>query len=95
MSRIVEGDLRRYLPKEIGRLENPQTDLPRIARDPKLTVPIEAALRGIPTSHDLYLADARKMTFLRPESVHLIVTSPPILDLEGIPAVEGSAGVHC
>jgi DNA modification methylase len=59
-----------------------QAALPGIARDPKLTGLIEKALRRAPTTHDLYLHDARKAAFLAPESVHLVVCSPPYWTLK-------------
>ncbi len=34
-----------YLPDALRRLENPQTDIPRIAKDPRLTAPIAGAFR--------------------------------------------------
>ena len=80
------------LPPEIGELRNPQTDLPRIARDPKLTTVIEAAVRGLPTQHDLYLNDARDMRVLPPESVHLVVTSPPYWTLKEYRRADGQLG---
>jgi DNA modification methylase len=70
------------LPNEIGRIQNHQTDLPRIARDPKLMSAVENALRQMPTHHELRHADARDMPFLEPESVHLVVTSPPYWTLK-------------
>lgn len=80
------------LPPEIGELRNPQTDLPRIARDPKLTTVIEAAVRALPTEHDLYLHDARGMGFLAPESVHLVLTSPPYWTLKEYRRADGQLG---
>ncbi|MBI4591182.1 MAG: site-specific DNA-methyltransferase [Candidatus Rokubacteria bacterium] len=82
-----------FVPSEIGRLENPQTDLPRIARDPRLTALIEAAVREIPTTHDLCLYDAREMSSLKPESVHLVVTSPPYWTLKEYPRSKGQLGL--
>src|SRR5437667_9540196 len=82
----------RSLPPEIGELKNPQTDLPRIARDPKLTTVIESAVRGLPTQHDLRLHDAREMRFLAPESVHLVVTSPPYWTLKEYRRADGQLG---
>ena len=76
------ADLAVFLPKQVRKLDHPQTDLPRIAKDAKLTPLIEAALREIPTTHDLYLHDARKILFLKPETVHLVVTSPPYWTLK-------------
>lgn len=75
-------DFEALIPKQVAKLRNPQTDLPRIARDPKLTALIDAALQQVPTRHDLYLRDAREMDFLEPESVHLVVTSPPYWTLK-------------
>jgi len=80
------------LPREIGELKNPQTDLPRIARDPRLTAVIESAVRGLPTQHDLYLNDARDMQFLARESVHLVVTSPPYWTLKEYRRADGQLG---
>jgi len=85
-------DLAAFLPREIGRIRNHQTALPRIARDPKLTERIEAALRSIPTRHDLHLADARKLGFLKAESLHLVVTSPPYWTLKEYRRSKGQLG---
>ena len=87
---IVELD--RLLPQQLRELENPQTDLPRIARDPKLTELIRQALDDVPTSHSLFLHDARDMSFLKPHSVHLVVTSPPYWTLKEYPDVDGQLG---
>jgi len=76
------ADLASYIPSEIGRIANHQTDLPRIARDGKLMPLIEATLRQVPSNHTLYRADARDLSFLRAESVHLVVTSPPYWTLK-------------
>jgi modification methylase len=71
-----------YLPDGIGEIEDHQTALPRIAKDRSLISAIEEKLEQIPTRHDLYHADARKIDFLEPESVHLVVTSPPYWTLK-------------
>jgi modification methylase len=71
-----------FVPSEVFPLQNPQTDIPRIARDPKLTQIIDAAVQKIPTSHILNLGDARTMTGLPPASVHLVLTSPPYWTLK-------------
>lgn len=72
----------RYLPDGIGVIEDHQTALPRIAKNRSLIAAIEEKLEQIPTRHNLYLADARKIDFLEPESVHLVVTSPPYWTLK-------------
>lgn len=71
-----------YLPSSVARLENPQTDIPRIAKDKKLLAEIEAVVQQIPTEHRLIQGDARKLSFLEDESVHLVVTSPPYWTLK-------------
>ena len=70
-------------PQEVLPLQkDPQTDIPRIAKDKHLVELIEGAVRRIPTSHFLNLGDARDMSRLAPDSVHLVVTSPPYWTLK-------------
>jgi modification methylase len=71
-----------WLPEELGRITNHQTDLPRLAKDPRAIAAIEARLSQIPTSHALYCHDARTFESLPPSSVHLVVTSPPYWTLK-------------
>lgn len=85
-------DLSTYLPPALTTLENPQTDIPRIAKDKNLVIQIEEVLRQVPTSHYLYLADARNISFLEPESVHLILTSPPYWILKKYRQTKGQMG---
>ena len=85
-------DFDNFLPAAIGKLENPQTDIPRIAKNAKLTTAIEAAIRGIPTRHQIYLCDARDMSPVESESVHLILTSPPYWTLKEYRHSEGQLG---
>ena len=81
-----------WLPSEIGEITNHQTDLPRIAKDPKLTALIEGQLSQIPTTHDLYCRDSRAIDFLLPNTVHLVVTSPPYWTLKDYNRSEGQMG---
>jgi DNA modification methylase len=76
----------------IGPVDDHQTALPRIARDPKLTAQIEAALKQLPTTHDLYNHDARELDFLQPSSVHLVLTSPPYWTLKEYRRSDGQLG---
>lgn len=85
-------DLAPFVPAEIYPLHNPQTDLPRIAKDKKLVTLIEEAVRHIPTRHTLNLADARAMKDLSPASVHLVVTSPPYWTLKEYRDSHGQMG---
>lgn len=71
-----------WLPHEIGKIDNHQTELPRIAKNEALTTQIERTFPRIPTRHDLYNADARRLEFLEPDTVHLILTSPPYWNLK-------------
>lgn len=71
-----------WLPPEIGEITNHQTDLPRIARDQRAIAAIESYIRQMPTVHDLFRRDARQMDFLTPNSVHLVLTSPPYWTLK-------------
>ena len=88
----LSGDLARFVPADVYPLNNPQTDLPRIAKDKKLIRLIEDAVRKIPTRHGLNLGDAREMSNLAPGSVHLIVTSPPYWTLKEYRDSEGQMG---
>jgi len=56
--------------------------IPRIARNPELLADIAAAVRTFPTTHRLYLHDARRLNMLEPGSIHLVVTSPPYWTLK-------------
>lgn len=88
----MKVDLSGILPSAIGRLQNPQTDIPRIAKDPRLTGLIEGAVRGLPTTHDLYLHDSRDMSAVEAERVHLVVTSPPYWTLKEYRRSKGQLG---
>lgn len=85
-------DPTQHLPAGLGTISNHQTDLPRIAKDSKLTAAIEAKLEQLPTRHDLFHADSREMDFVAPESVHLVVTSPPYWTLKEYNDGEGQMG---
>ncbi len=85
-------DIEEYLPPAIGRLNNPQTDLPRIARDARLTSIIEGAVRSLPTTHDLYHHDARDLSAVKSETVHLVLTSPPYWTLKEYRETDGQLG---
>ena len=88
----VGFDPTEFLLKEVGEITNHQTDLPRIAKDSRIVAAIEAKLEQLPTQHDLYRADARRIEFLEPESVQLVLTSPPYWILKSYNASEGQMG---
>jgi len=85
-------DLASFVPEEVGSIADHQTDLPRIARDSRLTACIDAKLRRIPTVHHLFCGDARHLDFLEPDSVQLVVTSPPYWTLKQYRDSEGQLG---
>src|ERR1017187_8121938 len=79
-------------PKRFLPLRNPQTDIPRIAKDEGLLRLIEESVQRIPTRHELRLGDARTMDELAPESVHLVLTSPPYWTLKEYRDSKGQMG---
>ncbi|MFH1680625.1 MAG: site-specific DNA-methyltransferase [Candidatus Eisenbacteria bacterium] len=81
-----------YVPGALQGVSGSQKDIPRIAKDFKLTSLVETAVREIPTHHTLHLQDARRMTQLQPGSVHLVVTSPPYWTLKEYRKTDGQLG---
>lgn len=77
----MDFDAADYLPSDLPPLINPQTDLPAIAKDERLMAIIDDAARTVPTQHRILVGDARSMQ-LDPESVHLVLTSPPYWTLK-------------
>jgi len=92
MTARAELDLAAMLPAELRDIGDPQTAIPRIAQDPRLTSLIEEAVRSVPTTHELRLGDAREMDFIPDHSVHLVVTSPPYWTLKEYNVSEGQLG---
>jgi DNA modification methylase len=82
MQTTATSNHHKYLPPSVSSLEDPQTDIPRIAKDRKLLREIEAAVLQMPTTHQLFQGDARNLSYIGDESVHLVVTSPPYWTLK-------------
>ncbi len=78
----VNADLSAFVPPTLRDLGDPQTAIPRLAKDGEAVRLIEQAIQTIPTVHRLYLGDARDMLTVKPESVHLVLTSPPYWTLK-------------
>jgi len=78
----TDDSIEHLLPSALKSLDNPQTAIPKIAKDSDLTQQIESAVRQIHTNHSLNLADARNLSKLPSESVHLVLTSPPYWTLK-------------
>lgn len=91
-TRTRNCDLSEWVPEELRSLDHPQTAIPAIAKDPRLMSLIENAVRSIPTTHDLLLRDARFLGNLSPNSVHLVLTSPPYWTLKEYRHSEGQLG---
>ena len=88
----LRRDVAHYVPAECANLGNPQVDIPRIARDPRLTRIIESAVNQLPSHHAFYRRDARSLDFVESESVHLVVTSPPYWTLKEYVHSSGQMG---
>jgi DNA modification methylase len=86
------ADLSSFVPDELVKLGDPQTAIPRIAKDAHLIRLIERAIHQVPTSHSIYRGDARDMSGLEPQSVHLVLTSPPYWTLKEYRDSEGQLG---
>lgn len=85
-------DLSEFVPRDVLPIKNPQTDIPRLARDEGRLRLIEQSVQRIPTRHKLRLGDARAMDELAPGSVHLVVTSPPYWTLKEYRDSKGQMG---
>lgn len=80
-----------FIPAELRSLGDPQTALPAIAKNPQWSAIIDEAVQRVPTSHDILVGDARAMQF-EPESVHLVLTSPPYWTLKEYRDTSGQLG---
>lgn len=87
-----QKDFWEFIPPEFHNLADPQVDLPRIAKDPRLVALIETAMERVPTCHDLYYGDARSIDSLTTREVHLVVTSPPYWTLKKYRDAAGQLG---
>lgn len=78
--------------REAVALHGHQKALPAIARDAALASLAEDAARRLRTRHCGILADSRTFADLEPESVHLVVTSPPYWNLKPYERGTGQLG---
>jgi DNA modification methylase len=81
-SQTAIAELSSFVPAELRGLGDAQSVIPRLAKIEQAVQKIEHAVQTIPTTHQLYLEDARHMPSVEPESVHLILTSPPYWTLK-------------
>ena len=94
MAHLQEGshDLTDWVPEELRALDDMQTAIPAIAKDPRVMSLIANAVRSLPTCHDLHLLDARRLDELGSKPVHLVLTSPPYWTLKEYRRVDGQLG---
>lgn len=90
--RQARRELDKFVPEELRSLGDPQTAIPAIARDPRRMGLIAEAVRTVPTAHQLLLRDARDLGNLSPNTVHLVVTSPPYWTLKEYRHSDGQLG---
>lgn len=81
-----------FVPARFRDLSGSLTTIPRLARDEVSVRLIEEAVKSIPTTHRLLVGDAREMSDLPPESVHLVLTSPPYWTLKAYRKSPGQLG---
>ena len=79
-------------PVDMTSLGDYQTALPRIAKDKILLAQIEAHVTRLPTTQSLHRHDARNLSFIPDNSVHLVVTSPPYWTLKEYRESDGQMG---
>ena len=84
--------LEAFLPKSYSSIQDLDTSIPTLSKDTTAITAIEDAVRRIPTSHKLLLCDARDPFQIAPESVHLVVTSPPYWTLKRYRETQGQLG---
>src|SRR5579859_3675701 len=75
-----------------GPIQDPQTDLPRLARDPALAPIVDAAVQEVDSTHRLLLGDARDLSAIPGGTVHLVITSPPYWTLKRYNDAQGQLG---
>jgi modification methylase len=88
----MNGELSAFVPAQFKDLGDPQTAIPRLAKDGDSVRVIERAVQSVPTNHRLFLGDAREMSSLQPESIHLVLTSPPYWTLKEYRETEAQLG---
>lgn len=89
---VFAAGLSTFVPVELRSVGDPQTAIPRLAKDEHSVRLIERAVQTIPTTHQLHMGDAREMANLMPESVHLVLTSPPYWTLKEYRDSSGQLG---
>ena len=93
MTKVTHGSaIVLALPPRLASIAEDQRAIPKIAKDPALLRLVEEAIHQVPTRHDLFVGDARRMESIADRSVHLIVTSPPYWTLKDYRDSPGQMG---
>lgn len=79
------------LPTELQTFEDHQTEIPALAKNPDAMETIAEHLLQLPTTHRLINRDSRHLE-MPPESIDLVVTSPPYWTLKRYEDHEGQLG---
>lgn len=79
---MTTPNLDQYVPDDLLDIDDPQTGIPALARDPEAMARIEQSARRVPSSHRLVCGDARELGHIESESIALVVTSPPYWSLK-------------
>ena len=84
--------LEAFAPESLKKLDNRQTTIPKLAKDKQLLDEVETVLPTLPTSHKFFLADSVRFNRLEPESIHLVLTSPPYWTLKRYNEIDHQLG---
>lgn len=85
-------NLSEFLPLWTSGLEDLQTAIPELAKDPARLAELECIIGEIPTLHRSVHGDARELIGIEANSVHLVLTSPPYWTLKEYRDSEGQMG---
>lgn len=80
------------LPDWTHGLTNLQTAIPELAKDAKRLAELDCVIGEISTLHRSVHGDARELAGLEPNSVHLVLTSPPYWTLKEYRDSDGQMG---
>lgn len=89
---VNDVDFGLFVPPELKRIDDLQTAIPQIAKDPSLIAAIRRSAARIPTRHVLIRGDARSMNRHVSAGVQLVVTSPPYWTLKRYRDTDGQLG---
>jgi DNA modification methylase len=81
-----------FLPAWTHTLGDLQTAIPKLAKDAKRLAELDSVTGEIPTLHRSVHGDARDLAGIEPNSVHLVLTSPPYWTLKEYRDSEGQMG---